>query len=97
MTPRERSAGLAAGVLALGCVLARAEEPPEPSYREMSVAMQMDDTERFSTILLDQLEWRQTAEGAAGVWEAEGWYGGDYDKLWLRTEGERVGGNVFGD
>jgi copper resistance protein B len=62
------------------------------SYGQMAAAMQMDDTERFASILVDQLEWRQTSEGAAGVWEAEGWYGGDYDKLWLKTEGERVDG-----
>jgi copper resistance protein B len=26
------------------------------------------------------------------VWEAQGWYGGDYNKLWVKTEGERVAG-----
>jgi copper resistance protein B len=43
-------------------------------------------------VLIDQLEWRDTAEGSALVWEAWGWYGGDYNKLWVKTEGERVGG-----
>jgi copper resistance protein B len=67
---------------------------PVMSYREMASMMQMDDTAHFGGVLLDQLEWRNAAQGAAAVWEAEGWYGGDYDKLWVRTEGERVGGST---
>jgi copper resistance protein B len=39
-------------------------------------------------VLIDQLEHR-AADGRDGYkWDAEGWYGGDYDKLWLKTEGE---------
>lgn len=63
-------------------------------YRQMAAMMQMDDTARTGMVLLDQLEWRDSAEGSAAVWEAEGWYGGDYDKVWLRTEGERVDGTT---
>jgi copper resistance protein B len=54
--------------------------------------MQMDDTHRFGKIMLDQLEWRDAQEGGAGAWDAQGWYGGDYDKLWVKTERERIGG-----
>jgi len=67
---------------------------PEMPYREMGTMMQMDDTDRFAMILFDQLEWRPTDQGAAAVWQAQGWYGGDYDKLWVRSEGERVGGST---
>jgi copper resistance protein B len=58
------------------------------SYKDMASMMQMDDTHRFGKVMLDQLEWRDAQEGDAGAWEAEGWYGGDYNKLWVRTEGE---------
>ena len=61
-------------------------------YLKMAEMMQMDDRERTGMVLLDQLEWRDTAEGNAAVWDAEGWYGGDNNKLWLRSEGERVAG-----
>jgi copper resistance protein B len=61
---------------------------------EMTALMQMDDTARSSKMLFDQLEWRDTAAGNAAVWDAQGWYGGDTDKAWLRTEGERVGGRT---
>jgi copper resistance protein B len=56
--------------------------------------MQMYDTERVGQVLLDQFEWRNTHEGAAAVWEAQGGYGGDYSKLWVKTEGERVHGST---
>lgn len=52
------------------------------------------DTDLYGSVLLDQLEWRNPDSGGAAVWEAEGWYGGDYDKLWVTTEGERVGGET---
>lgn len=44
--------------------------------------------------LLDRLEaW--DAEGGTGVaWEAQGWIGTDIDRLWLRSEGERAGGQT---
>jgi copper resistance protein B len=54
------------------------------SQQEMTRMMQMDDTHRFGTVLFDQLEWRNARSGA---WDAEAWYGGDSDKVWVRTEG----------
>jgi copper resistance protein B len=76
--------------------------PPDPPqhvmgdmpFGQMAATMQMDDTARTGMVLVDQLEWRDSAEGSTAVWEAEGWYGGDYNKVWLRTEGERAGGTT---
>src|SRR3954468_3021933 len=61
------------------------------SYREMADTMQMDDTARFGKVMFDQLEWRNgdTGEGR-GTWDAQAWYGGDYNKLWLKSEGKYV-------
>jgi copper resistance protein B len=64
----------------------------EMSYKEMAAQMQMDDTHRFGKVMLDQLEWRDAQEGSAAAWDAEGWYGGDYNKLWVKMEGERIDG-----
>ena len=74
--------------------------PPDPphelmgdmSYKDMVAMMQMDDTHPFGQVMLDQLEWRDSQEGGAGAWDAQGWYGGDYNKLWVKSEGERLGG-----
>jgi copper resistance protein B len=63
------------------------------SYREMADLMQMDDTARFGKIMLDQLEWRDGGAGAGrAAWDAQAWYGGDYDKLWVKTEGRYLAG-----
>jgi copper resistance protein B len=76
-------------------------DPPQHSmgdmpYQRMTALMQMDDTARTAKVLLDQLESRNTAVGNAAVWDAEGWYGGDTNKVWLRSQGQRVAGTTQG-
>jgi copper resistance protein B len=74
--------------------------PPDPphqvmgdmSYKDMVSMMQMDDTRPFGKVMLDQLEWRDAQEGNSAAWDAQAWYGGDYNKIWLKTEGERLDG-----
>lgn len=39
-------------------------------------------------ILLDRLEYRPARANDGYVWDGEGWYGSDYDRLWVKTEGE---------
>src|SRR4029077_18417653 len=61
------------------------------SYREMARMMEMDDAAAFGKLLADQFEWRH-GDGADGPdWDIQGWYGTDYNKLWLKTEGVRLG------
>ena len=43
----------------------------------------------FSFLLFEQLEYRSNAGPDTLSWDAEGWIGGDYNKLWMKTEGER--------
>jgi copper resistance protein B len=59
------------------------------SYQDMAAMMQMDDTARFGRIMVDQLEWRAAHARGEVAWDAQGWYGGDYNKLWVKTEGLR--------
>jgi len=91
------------GLMAGSFALAEAPHvPPDPPrhpmadmpYAKMAALMQMDDTARTGMVLFDQLEWRNTALGNAAVWDAQAWYGGDTNKIWLRTEGERVAGTT---
>lgn len=38
----------------------------------------------------DQLEYRAIDDAADAVrWDVQGWYGGDYNRLWLKTEGQQ--------
>jgi copper resistance protein B len=91
----------------LAAVSARCENesphvPPEPPtkampdmpYREMVRMMEMDDTAPIGMVLLDRLEWRGATGSDAGAWNGHAWYGGDYSKLWFKTEGERVHGRT---
>ncbi len=38
-------------------------------------------------ILGDRLEWQDTSGGGL-LWDVQGWYGGDINKLYIKTEGE---------
>ena len=62
----------------------------EMPYREMAEMMGMDDRKRFGKVMLDQLEWRHEEESVG--WDAAAWYGGDFNKLWVETEGEHAHG-----
>ena len=67
---------------------------PDMAHGEMIGMMQMDDAAPVGKVLVDQFEWRNAREGSAAVWEARGSYGGDYNKLYVKTEGERVRGST---
>lgn len=82
----------------------RRHVPPDPpqrqmhdmSAREMVELMQMDDAASFGRMLLEQFEWSRTDDHDVLSWDAQAWYGGDYNKLWLKTEGESVAGDQQG-
>ncbi|MGE3622783.1 MAG: copper resistance protein B [Bdellovibrionales bacterium] len=54
-----------------------------------------DENGRFrgGAVIVDRLELRAGDGVDAYLWDVQGWYGGDIDKLWLKTEGE----GAFGD
>jgi copper resistance protein B len=82
--------GIARGALCVSAFFAIAvrAQAPDMSYKEMASMMQMDDTRPFGKVMLDQLEWRDAQAGSIGAWDAQGWYGGDYNKLWVKSEGQ---------
>lgn len=43
-------------------------------------------------MLFEQLEYQDADEGSVLSWDASAWIGGDIDRLWLRSEGERSNG-----
>lgn len=44
----------------------------------------------FGLLLLDQLEYRLGEGDDQFRWDAEGWYGGDFNRFWFKTEGEQT-------
>ncbi len=49
---------------------------------------------RTGYLLFDRLEGWDNDHGSGQAWEATAWYGGDIDRLWLHSEGERSGGRT---
>lgn len=47
-----------------------------------------------SLLLINQLEWQDGDGEGALNWDIKGWVGGDIDRLWLRSEGERSAGRT---
>jgi copper resistance protein B len=72
-----------AGFMILFCILtteASAMEEHEPN---------------FLLFQADQFEYRNQDGRDSLKWDAQGWYGGDTDKLWLKSQGDKpVGGKV---
>lgn len=86
---RTLAAATLAGLLAWAAS-APAREPgwPVPDH----------DGQVFWHLLLDQLEYRATEGPDALHWDAVGWVGGDYDRLWLKAEGgQELGGEGRGE
>jgi copper resistance protein B len=73
--------------------------PPPPAHpmgemtgREMTEAMEMDDAAAIAAIRFDRLERADGDDGVAAAWKFAASFGGDLDKLVLRSEGERSHG-----
>jgi copper resistance protein B len=78
------------------------EPPPNarsPDYSDGTTygpmkGMDMADNASMGMLLIDQLEAFHGSYANGQTWEAEGWYGNDVNKLWVRTEGERSDGTL---
>ena len=49
----------------------------------------VDDRKRNTFVLVDVLEYRPKPSDSDYRWDFEGWHGGDFNKLWFKSEGER--------
>ena len=53
----------------------------------------VNDQERRLFTLIDVLEYRPRTGGSQGHddyrWDIEGWYGGDYNRVWFKSEGQK--------
>jgi len=50
----------------------------------------VDDTTAYAKLLFDRLEYGFGEDEDVLTWDAQFWYGGDYNRLWIETEGEDV-------
>lgn len=45
---------------------------------------------RYLFLLADQLEFSPKGNDSSFRWDIEGWYGGDFNRLWIKTEGDQL-------
>ena len=56
-----------------------------------------EDSHPFGFALIDRLEYRGDEGPDHVLWDAQGWYGGDYNRLWIKTEGEQASSHCNGE
>ena len=49
----------------------------------------VDDEMKHTFLLADVLEFRPSRDGGDFNWDIEGWRGGDFNRVWFKSEGER--------
>jgi copper resistance protein B len=64
------------------------ETPNKDEENEENWPSPIEDDEIFWFLLVDELEYRGSDSKDFFKWDIEGWVGGDYQKIWLKTEGE---------
>ncbi len=70
------------------------DAPGEPVV-DIGHHLQGMDQGRWFHGVLDEFEGRYQAGGRSSLrWDGEAWYGGDYNRLWLKTEGTMTKGRV---
>lgn len=82
-----RGAGILAMVL-LGFDTARAAGTGVRADPEWPLPIH--DTATYAKLFFDRLEYTRGDDVDSIVWDAQFWYGGDYSRLWIETEGEDV-------
>lgn len=50
----------------------------------------VDDEMKHTFVLADVLEFRPKGDESDFRWDVESWYGGDFNRLWIKTEGEHA-------
>lgn len=73
---------------------ARQEGPPSKFPVPETWPAPVNDQEHRLFTLIDVLEYRPKTGGGGGSasdyrWDIEGWYGGDYNRLWFKSEGQQ--------
>jgi copper resistance protein B len=67
---------------------------PDAPYHKMARMMRMDDMAPIGMVLINRLEWHDATGADAAAWDGQAWYGSDYNKVRVKTEGERVHGRT---
>lgn len=72
-------------------------EEGSPTGAPASWGTPMMGSEPYWMVLVDRLEYGDSDDGDTRLWDARAWYGGDYNKVYLETEGEGPTGQAVDD
>jgi copper resistance protein B len=65
------------------------QRTPENLESQKDWPSPVGDSERRTFIFVDVLEYRPKPSDSDFRWDVEGWHGGDLNRLWFKSEGER--------
>lgn len=65
-----------------------------PDLGDMRMADMMLENSLNKLVLIDRFEMQNSSQGDVLDWNVESWIGRDLDRLWVRSEGERRGGDT---
>lgn len=69
--------------------------PRPPENTSGPTSMPVSDNMISHQFLLDELEYTRARRGGSGLaWDFHGWVGSDYNRLWIKSDGERQGGRT---
>ena len=97
------SGGMDHSQMDMGTMNMQGGDPPadarDPDYSDgvgygSMRGMDMADDAKLLYVLFDNLEYRHGDDGNAEAVDAQAWYGGDRNKLWLKLDGERSDGRL---
>ena len=66
----------------------------QPLMARHTWPLPVEDDQVFSFLLFEQLEYRNNEGPDTFSWDAQSWIGGDYNRFWVKTEGDD---NSFGN
>lgn len=78
----------AAGLLASTAAMAQSDGDVVVETRD-EARHEMGGQSQFM-LMAERLEWQSNNGEDVFVWDGSAWYGGDYNRLWLETEGETL-------
>lgn len=91
---KKYTAGLALAIALSGQHSVWAEDS-RPSGAPADWPKPVPDDALYTMVLIDRLEAGFSDDMDINVWDVQGWWGGDYNKLWIKTEGEGEQGETL--
>lgn len=97
--PLESMDGMKMGPMQGGLPPPDARDPnayADGAQRTSMRGMEMADDALFGRLLVNEMEYAHSSHERGQTIDAEAWYGGDYNKVWFKTEAERQDGRLMG-